>query len=145
MKRRNIIAGCLLSMFVVSAAPVLAAPDSGRDDRIEWNVLQNWPTAGKTLDMVHSLDGKFVYLLNDQQTVQVFNSQGQLQGDIPVEEGVTAIDISPHGEILYLINNKTQTFSSVGVSFVVEVDITGSPFKGPADAPVTITLFTDFE
>ncbi len=130
---------------MASGANVLAVPDSGQDNRIEWNVLQHWPTAGKTLDMVHSLDGKFVYLLNDKQTVQVFNSQGQLQGSIPVEEGVTAIDIAPQGELLYLINNKNQTFSSVGVSFIVDVDITGSPFKGPADAPVTITLFTDFE
>ncbi len=145
MKRHKIFAGCLLSMIVASAAPVLAVPDSGQDKRVEWNVLQKWPTAGKTLDMVHSLDGKFVYLLNDQQTVQVFNSQGQLQGSIPVEEGVTAIDIAPQGELLYLINNKNQTFSSVGVSFIVDVDTTGSPFKGPADAPVTITLFTDFE
>jgi hypothetical protein len=145
MKRHKIFAGCLLSMMVASGAPVLAVPDSGQDKRIEWNVLQSWPTAGKTLDMVHSLDGKFVYLLNDQQTVQVFNSQGQLQGSIPVEEGVTAIDIAPQGEVLYLINNKNQTFSSVGVSFIVDVEITGSPFKGPADAPVTITLFTDFE
>ena len=77
--------------------------------------------------------------------VQVFNSQGQLQGSIPVEEGVAGIDIAPQGEMLYLINNKTQTFSSVGVSFVVDVDTSGSPFKGPADAPVTIALFTDFE
>jgi hypothetical protein len=145
MKCHKIFAGCLLSLIVASAAPVLAVPDSGQDKRIEWNVLRNWPTAGKTLDMVHSLDGKFVYLLNDQQTVQVFNSQGQLQGSIPVEEGVTAIDIAPQGELLYLINNKNQTFSSVGVSFIVDVDTTGSPFKGPADAPVTITLFTDFE
>jgi protein-disulfide isomerase len=95
--------------------------------------------------MVHSLDGKMVYILSDKQTVEIFNNQGQLQGSIPVEEGVSAIDIAPQGEMLYLINNQTQTFSAVSVSFVVQVDITGSPFKGPADAPVTIALFTDFE
>jgi DNA-binding beta-propeller fold protein YncE len=141
----KVYTGCLISLILASGANALAVPDSGKDNRVEWNLQQHWPTAGKTLDMVHSLDGKVVYILNDKQVVQVFNSQGQLQGSIPVEEGVSAIDIAPQGEKLYLINNKNQTFSSIGVSFVIDVDISGSPFKGPANAPVTIALFTDFE
>lgn len=145
MKLPKLYAGCLISLILASGANALAVPDSGKDNRVEWKLQQNWSTAGKTLDMAHSLDGKVVYILNDQQLVQVFNTQGQLQGSIPVEEGVSAIDISPQGEKLYLINNNNQTFSSIGVSFVVDVDVSGSPFKGPANAPVTIALFTDFE
>lgn len=145
MKFPKLYASCFITLFLASGANALTVPDAGQDNRLEWNVLQKWPTTGKTLDMVHSLDGKFVYILNDQKLVQVFNSQGQLQGSIPVEEGVSGIDIAPRGEILYLINNQTQTFSSIAVSFIVDVNISGSPFKGPADAPVTIALFTDFE
>jgi len=145
MHSPKLYAACLLSLTVAFGTNALAVPDSGQADRIEWNLLQKWPTALKTLDMVHSLDGKMVYILSDKQTVEIFNNQGQLQGSIPVDEGVSSIDIAPQGEMLYLINNQTQTFSAIGVSFVVQVDITGSPFKGPADAPVTITLFTDFE
>jgi len=141
----KVYAGCLISLILASGANALAVPDSGKDNRVEWNLQQHWPTAGKTLDMVHSLDGKVVYILNDKQVVQVFNSQGQLQGSIPVEEGVSTIDIAPQGEKLYLINNKNQTFSSIEVSFVIDIDISGSPFHGPANAPVTIALFTDFE
>jgi hypothetical protein len=145
MEHPKLFAGCLFTLIIAFGSNAPAVPDSGQDNRIEWNLQQNWPAAGKTLDMVHSLDGKLVYILNDKQAVQVFNSQGQLQGSIPVEDGVSAIDIAPQGEMLYLINNKTQTFSAVGVSFITDIDITGSPFKGPADAPVTIALFTDFE
>ena len=135
----------MLSLLITSGANALTVPESGQDNRIEWTVQQNWPTAGQTLDMVHSMDGKFVYILNNKQQVQVFSNQGKLQGSIPVEEGVSAIDIAPQGEKLYLINNKTQTFSAVGVSYVVDIDVTGSPFEGLADAPVTIAVFTDFE
>jgi DNA-binding beta-propeller fold protein YncE len=135
----------MLSLLITSGANALTVPESGQDNRIEWTVQQNWPTAGQTLDMVHSMDGKFVYILNNKQQVQVFSNQGKLQGSIPVEEGVSAIDIAPQGEKLYLINKKNQTFSSVGVSYVVDIDVTGSPFEGPADAPVTIAVFTDFE
>ena len=145
MKHPIFFVSSLFLLILATGANAFAVPDSGQDKRIEWNIQQKWPTNGKTLDMVHSLDGKFVYILNDQNLVQVFNSKGQLQGSIPVEEGVTAIDIAPQGEMLYLIDNKNQSFSSIGVSFVADIDVSGSPFKGPADAPVTIALFTDFE
>ncbi len=145
MKFPGLYACCMATLLIGSSANALNMPDAGQDKRVEWKIQQNWPTVGKTLAMVNSLDGKFVFLLNDKQQVQVFNNQGQLQGSIPVGEGISAIDISPQGEILYLLNNTTQSFTSVAISFVVDVDSTGAPFKGPSDAPVTITLFTDFE
>jgi DNA-binding beta-propeller fold protein YncE len=145
MKHSQLFAAGCLAMLTAFGTNSLAVPASGQDNRLEWSLQQNWPIAVKTLDMAHSLDGKFVYILSDKQTVEVFNSQGQLQGSIPVEEGVTAIDIAPQGETLYLINDTSQTFSAIGVSFVVDVNTSGSPFKGPVDAPVTIALFTDFE
>lgn len=145
MKFSGLYVCCMAALLIGSGANALTVPDSGQDKRIEWKTQQTWPIAGKSLAMVNSLDGKFVFILNDKQQVQVFNNQGQLQGSIPVEEGVSTIDISPQGEVLYLINNATQSFTSIAVSFVVDIDITGSPFKGPAEAPVNIVLFTDFE
>jgi protein-disulfide isomerase len=135
----------LAAVLIGSGASAATMPDSGQDKRVEWKIQQTWPIAGKTLAMVNSLDGKFVFLLTDKQQVQVFNAQGQLQGSVPVDDGVSAIDISPQGELLYLINNSKQSFTSVAISFIVDIDTVGAPFKGPADAPVTMTLFTDFE
>ena len=145
MKITRLCACCMASLLISSAASATAVPESGQNNRVEWKVQQSWATSGKTLDMVNSLDGQFTYILNDKQQVQVYNNMGQLQGSIPVEEGVSSIDITPQGEILYLVNNAKQTFSSMAVSFVVDVDTAGAPFKGPADAPVTLALFTDFE
>ncbi len=145
MKSFPLCAAVILSLILLSATSILAVPQSGQDNRIEWTQAQHWPTGTKVLDMVHSLDGKYVFVLTDKQTVEVFTRDGKLQGSIPVEDGVSAIDIAPQGEALYLIDNKNQTFSAVAVSFVVDVDISGSPVTGPADAPVTMVLFTDFE
>ena len=145
MKFTRLFACCLTTLLISSGASAGTMPDAGQDKRVEWKVQQTWPIAGKTLAMVNSLDGKFVFLLNDKQQVQVFNAQGQLQGNIPVDAGVSTIDISPQGEFLYLINNTSQSFTAVAISFVVDIDTAGVPFKGPADAPVTMTLFTDFE
>ncbi|WP_457577837.1 hypothetical protein [Desulfomarina sp.] len=136
-----------LAFFCMTAtgASALTATSEGQNDHVEWKAVQSWPTNNRTLDMVHSLDGKYIFILNDKQQVQVYNRQGQLQGSIPVSGGVSAIDIAPQGEMLYLIDNEKNTFTAVSISFVVNIDTADSPFEGPADAPVTIAVFTDFE
>lgn len=145
MKHPQLILSCLASLLIAAHSNASVIPENGQDKRIEWENKQSWQTSSKTLDMVHSLDGKYVYILNDKQQIQVFSHEGQLQGNIPVAKGVSVIDIAPRGELLYVIDNEKQTFSTVAVSFVVDIDTAGSPFRGPENAPVTITLFTDFE
>lgn len=145
MKYRKFYAGCALSTLLVSSGYATPLPKTGQDNLVEWELKQQWATSGQTLDMAHSLDGKYVYILNDKNQVQVFTNKGKLQGSIPVGKGVSDIDIAPQGETLYLINNKEEKFSSVNVSFVYTIDTSGSPFEGPVDAPVTIAIFTDFE
>lgn len=140
----KIFAGCLLSLAVATQAPAEMA-QKGKDNLVEWNLVSEWAVGGKTLDMVHSLDGKYIYVLTDKSQVQVFDSTGKLQGAIPVTQGVSAIDIAPQGERLYLIDNDNNQFKAVSVAFVHDIDTKGSPFEGPADAPITLTLFTDFE
>lgn len=135
----------LLLAAATSTAHADAQPQSGRDDKIEWQVVRNWNVDGKPVDFVHSLDGKLVFILNDQHQVLVYDANGALQGRVPVTEGVTAIDIAPQGEALHLIDSNAKTFSTLVLNFVYDLDISGSPIKGNADAPVTITLFTDFE
>ncbi len=145
MKFSRLYSCCLAALLVGSSVNAAPMAEGGQDNRVEWKIQQTWPVAGKVLSMVNSLDGKYVFLLNDKQQVQIFTNQGQLQGNLPVEEGVSSIDISPQGEFLYLLNNASQTFTSVAISFIVDIDVKGAPIKGPADAPVTIALFTDFE
>jgi protein-disulfide isomerase len=120
-------------------------PATGQDDRVEWEVRTNWKIDGTPIDIVHSLDGKMVFILDSQQRVLVYDNNGKLQGRIPVGEGVTAIDIAPQGESLYLIDKKDNSFTSVAMNYVHDIDVSGSPFKGKVDAPVTVTVFTDFE
>ena len=131
--------------MATTSTSALTATFEGQNEHVEWKAVQSWPTGNRTLDMVHSLDGKYIFILNDKQQVQVYNRQGQLQGSIPVSKGVSAIDIAPQGEMLYLIDNDNNSFTAVSISFVVNIDTADSPFKGPVNAPVTIAVFTDFE
>lgn len=140
----KIFAGCLLSLAVATQAPA-EMPQKGKDNLVEWKIVSEWSVGAKTLDMVHSLDGKYTYVLNDKAQVQIFDQAGKLQGAIPVGPSVSAIDIAPQGERLYLIDNDSKKFKTLTVAFVHDIDTKGSPFEGPENAPVTLTLFTDFE
>ncbi|CAG36336.1 DsbA family protein [Desulfotalea psychrophila] len=117
----------------------------GQEGKVEWTLAQNWKAPAGVLDFAHSLDDKYVYFLTKEHKVMVYSREGKLQGFIPVAPGVSSIDIAPQGEIIYLLDSTNNVFSAVRTDFVVEFNTKGSPFKGKADAPVTIAVFTDFE
>lgn len=144
MDYSKIFTGCLLTLAIATQANG-ELPKNGKDNLVEWKVVQEWATAANALDMVHSLDGKFVYMLTDTAQVKIFDNTGKLQGAIPVAATVSSIDIAPQGEVLYLIDNAAEKFQAIRVAIVHDIATEGSPFEGPADAPITLTLFTDFE
>ena len=74
-------AALLLGTSVLNAETV---PLNGADDKIEWQVRSNWQISGKPKDIVHSLDGKMVFILDASQRVLVYDNKGQLLGRIPV-------------------------------------------------------------
>ena len=49
------------------------------------------------------------------------------------------------GEMAQVINSKLKTLKTVDVSFLVDFNISGSPFLGPAAAKVIVAVFSDFQ
>ncbi|GAB4332882.1 MAG: hypothetical protein Kow0089_01100 [Desulfobulbaceae bacterium] len=138
----------LITIAALVAVPLLAVPlqaDALQNQGIDTGVRSNWKIDAKPLDMVHTLDNKRVFILGDDSKVHVFTTDGLKQGAIPVDKGVTGIDIAPRGELLYLINGDNNTFTSLTVSFTTTIDITGAPFLGNENAPVVLAVFSDFQ
>jgi hypothetical protein len=136
----------ILFLFLFSLLPLqFAAASQAAAETVDWQVQWQWKIDATPLDLVHTLDNQKVYILGDDQKVHVFSARGEKLGTVPVDKGVTAIDIAPRGEVLYLINSEAKTFTSVAVSFVTPIDVTGAPFLGKADAPVVLAVFSDFQ
>ena len=140
----TLLAGTLL-LASASTGMTETISRSGADNTVEWSVEKSWNIDGKPIDIVHSLDHKLVFILVDSHKVVVYDANGTPKGSIPVGKGVDSIDIAPMGEMLYLIDSENYRFTSAALSFVRDIDITDSPYKGNPDGPVVITLFTDFE
>ena len=145
MNYKQAVTGCTLLLASFCAGQAFAAVNTSPPSKIDWNVEKSWKLPAKPLDIVYSLDGKRVFILTDQHTVLVYDSLGELTGSIPVDKGVSAIDIAPRGEKLFLINQETKVFSDLSIDVVADINTVGSPFRGLANAPVTIAVFTDFQ
>jgi len=133
------------SLLLISVAPLIAAQGATPTNGIDWSVKQTWKLKTEPLDFVQSLDNKKVFVLGADSQVHIFNQQGAELGSIPVDKGVTAIDIAPRGEMLYLISKKDKTYTALNVSVTQKIDITGAPFIGNENAPVTLIVFSDFQ
>lgn len=135
-----------LSILLLATCPYTAAGvQSGPSDSPDTSVRASWKLDAKPLDMVHTLDNKKVYILGDDARVHVYTADGTRQGSIAVDSGVTGIDIAPRGEMLYLINERDNTFTSLAVSFTATIDATDAPFLGNENAPVVLAVFSDFQ
>ena len=85
------------------------------------------------------------FVLNDRGEVLVFSSDGSLKEKIPVGKHIDQIKVGPRADLLYLTSRKKKTVEIVELDFIQKINTAGSPYKGPVDAPVVITVFTDFE
>ena len=133
-------AGALLLNSVTGfGATQSGSPELMFDKNREWQ-LPYVPT-----DMVQSVDGQYIYILTDNHKLLIYEANGNLKASVDVDPGVVAIDTDARGENVLLIDKDSKTFSVFSVSFVAEVDTAGAPFKGKADAPVTVAVFSDFE
>ena len=142
MLKKTILAVALLLPLAAQAQEVKKTNVSGA---LNWTVQANWSLPAKPLDLVHSLDNKKVFILTADSKVLIFTADGRKLGEMPVEADTVAIDIAPRGEMLYLINGRTNSFTAMDIGFSQQIDITGAPVRGKADAPVTLVVFSDFE
>lgn len=135
-----------LLVLLFTTTPLIGAmPDKGSDGNLEWRTLTNLDFGAKAIDFVNSLDGKYVFILTRDQRVLVYDQKGTLQGSIPVEAGVTGIDVAPQGQLLHLIDTEKNQTTTLVIDYVVSIDTANSAYKGDIDAPVEIVVFSDFE
>jgi DNA-binding beta-propeller fold protein YncE len=112
---------------------------------VDWGVSGAVQLAETPIDVAQAQNKGLTFILTDQAKVLIYSDDGKLQGTVPVDSSVTDIAVSPKGEKIYLINNERKTLRVIDVNFIVDFNIAGSPFLGPADAKVVVAVFSDFQ
>ena len=112
---------------------------------VEWDVIRTLKIDPNYIDVAVSTNGKWIFVLKDQGEVLIYSQTGTLEDRISVGRSVDGIKAGPQDNILLLTSRKEATVQIVTLDFVQKFNVADSPFKGPADAPVVIVTFDDFQ
>ena len=112
---------------------------------LEWNVLNTLKLNDQPLDMAFSTTRNHIYVLNNKGEILIYDPTGRLLDKMIVDKNVDRIKLVPNSDVLLLSNSKGKEISIVRLDFIQKFNLSGSPFKGPENAPVVIVEFSEFQ
>ena len=112
---------------------------------VDLEILHSLPLQAEPLDLAVSDDGLWIYVLTDDARLHIYALGGEPKGTLAVPKGVRRIAGAPGEDMILMANPAAKTIEMARVSLEHTFSFEGSPTLGPANAPVTLTLFTDFE
>ena len=129
-------------MVIIITCVGLAMPALAKTD---WQVRQKLQLDQAPIDMLVSSNNKWIYILTSDGSIAIYSTRGQLKDTISVGPDVDQIKAGPREDMLFLLSRTSKSVQVITIDFVEEISTRGSPIKGPADAPVTVAVFSDFE
>jgi hypothetical protein len=130
---------CLLALLLI------AIVGSNSSAEVEGDIQRTLKLQEAPVDVAVSLNGKWFFVLTQTGSIQVYTPDGRLEGQLTVGSRVDGIRVGPREDLLLLTSRQDKTVQIMTLDFIRPVNVTGSPFKGPDDAPVVIAVFSDFE
>jgi len=130
----------LIVIFIVSVGFV--GPVSAE---LEWTFREQVPLTSAPLDNAVSTDGKLLYILSAGEILVYSLTQNKTINTIPIESEYDNIAVSPQGNSLIVTSSAGKSLKIIDLEYIYNIDISGLPLKGPADAPVTIAVFSDYQ
>jgi len=114
-------------------------------DAVQWTLLKTLKLEAAPLDVAVSADGRRIFVLTEQGKIIVYTANAEEEATIDVGDHVDKIQVGPRGDIIFSNSRKNKSVQIFAVDFIQNIDVSNSPFKGPADAPIVIAVFDDFQ
>ncbi|MBW2451368.1 MAG: thioredoxin domain-containing protein [Deltaproteobacteria bacterium] len=112
--------------------------------KLEWSVLASKEFTSAPVDIAFSAsDGQIIVLLENGE-IQILGPNIQMQNRFTVP-GATTLTLTPDGQRLLVGNQQTNQLQIIELAHVYTLPVGSSPVKGPRNAPVTLTVFDDFQ
>ena len=112
---------------------------------VEWNIQKTLKTDSVPLDVTVSQNGRSIFILTEEGDVLIYDREGTLTDTIKVGTHVDQIRIGPRDELLFATSRQNKSVEVIELDYIYTIDTAGSPFKGPQEAPVVLTVFSDFQ
>ena len=138
MKRRYLVC-VVLALLIVPSLSVKSHALA------EWDVKRVLKLDSQPLDVAVPNHGNSIFVLTRSGNIQIYSFDGRLKDEINVGNHVDQIKAGPSEEWLFLSSRKNKTVEIIHIDLIQHIDISGSPFRGPENAPITIAVFSDFQ
>jgi len=134
-----------LVRLLIVAVVLVSVSNVAFSESVEWTVFQTVQLEEAAIDVAMSPDGRLFFVLTEEGEIIIYSSPTTVDAKIKVGKHVDQIRVGPRGDTLILNDRKNKTIQVIMLEFIKNINITGSPFKGPEDAPVVVAVFNDFE
>ena len=112
---------------------------------LEWDVLNTLKLKDQPVDMAFSTTRNHIYILNNKGEILIYDPTGRLLDKMTVDKNVDRIKLVPNSDVMLLSSRTGKQISIIRLDFIQKFNISGSPFKGPENAPVVIVEFSEFQ
>ena len=97
------------------------------------------------LDTTTSADGKLIFVLARGEILVYSIAEGKVANRISIDKDFDRVTYSGNNNVLILTSSSSKTLKIIQVDFIYNIALDGLPYKGPADAAVTIAVFDDYQ
>jgi hypothetical protein len=123
----------------------ILAPSVADAAELEWRTKKQLTLEQAPLDVATTSDGKMIFILTPGEILVYSPSEDEVTNNIPVGESFDRLTYSSTDNSLILGSSSDKALEIIRIDAVYDIAISGRPFRGPEDAPVTIAVFSDFQ
>ena len=140
MKRKG---ATRLLLAALALSCVIAARPARAD--VEWSVIKDLNLEASPLDVSISADGKMIFVLAPGEVLIYSVPEYKVMKQIPLEEGFNRLTYFARDNALILTNSFDNALRIIRLEMVYDIPVSGLPYKGPENAPITIVAFNDYQ
>jgi len=130
---------------IIAVIVLIAGLPSAGLAEVDLDILKTLKINDTPLDVAFANNHNYIYVLTDKGQILVFDPAGRQLDQMEVGSQFDQMRVVPGSDVVFLTSRKNRLVQIVQLGFVQQVNTSDSPFMGPANAPVVIAVFSEFE
>ena len=139
--RKKLMPGLILAVLYA----FLCIAPRGDAAEIEWTLKKQLKLDAAPMDVAPSADGKWIYVLTSGEILVYSVPDDKVVSRIPVDKTFDRLTFSEQNNTLVASSSAEKSLKIIQLDFVQHFSLEGLPFAGPASAPVTLVVFSDYQ
>lgn len=127
----------LLVTQCLSSAPCFA--------EVEWTTTRQLDLEQSPIDVATSSDGAMIFILSPGEILVYTIAKSEITDRIPVDKSFDRLTYSSKDNSLILSSSLDRAIEIIRIETIHDISVTGLPYLGTEDAPVTIAVFNDYQ